>query len=88
MDGLENKAPMKAKRTIIRAVKPGVHLDGKSPAYVNAMFDLACQELQKRSRKDTAFQRKQMFNKDGRSNTGNSTEAARQKMIRRMQKSK
>ena len=88
MDGLESIKPMKAKKTIIRAVKPGVRLDGKSAAYVNAMFDLACQELQKRSRKDTAFQRKQMFNKDARSNTGNSTEAARQKMIQRMQKSK
>ena len=88
MDGLESIKPMKAKKTIIRAVKPGVRLDGKSAAYVNAMFDLACQELQKRSRKDTAYQRKQMFNKDARSNTGNSTEAARQKMIQRMQKSK
>lgn len=91
MDGLESIKPMKAKRTIIKAVKPGVRLDGKSSAYINAMFDLACQELQKQARKDTAYQRKQMFNKDSARSgrvAGNATEAARQKMIRRMQKSK
>lgn len=88
MDGLESIKPMKAKKTIIRAIKPGVRLDGKSTAYVDAMFDLACQELQNRSRKDTSFQRKQMFNKDSRKVSGSSTESARQKMIQRMQKSK
>ena len=91
MDGLESIKPAKAKRTIIKAVKPGVRLDGKSAAYIDAMFDLACQALQKQARKDTAYQRKQMFNNDGAHSakaSGNATEAARQKMIRRMQKSK
>lgn len=90
MDGLEFINPIKAKKTIIRAVKPGLRLDGKSKAYINAAFDMACQEVQKRVRKDTMYQRKQMFNSDSAKSTRavNSTEAARQKMISRMQKTK
>lgn len=91
MDGLESMKPMKAKKIIIKTVKPGVRLDGKSAAYINAMFDLSCQEVQKRSRKDTMYQRRQMFNKDSRSSrrsSGNSTDAARERMIARMQKTK
>ncbi len=90
LDGLEYMSPSKAKRKVIRIVKPGVRLDGKSKAYINAMFDLSCQEVQRRNRKDTMYQRKQMFNKDSRSNRrrGSSTDAARERMIKRMQNSK
>ncbi len=89
MDGLEFIKPMKAKKTIIKAVKPGVRLDGKSKAYIDAMFELSCNEIQKRSRKDTMYQRKQMFNKDSKqSRREDSTDAARRRMIKRMQKTK
>ena len=91
MDGLERIKPRKAKKTIIKAVRPGIRLDGKSNAYINAAFDLACQEIEKSSRKDTMYQRRQMFNADSKSarrRNANTPEANRQKMIKRMQNTK
>lgn len=86
LDGLESMSIMDAKRAIIRKVKPKMRLDGKSRAYIDAAFDLAVEEAT--VRKDTNFQRRQIFNADGRSgavNPGGSektaAEKAREKMI-------
>jgi hypothetical protein len=72
-------------------VRPDIRLDGKSAAYVNAMFDCAVSDLKKRTRKDTSYQKMQMFNSDSRrSASGDSTSAAsrRQAMIDRRQNRK
>lgn len=84
LDGLETLKPLEAKKRIIKAIKPDLRLDGKSGHYVNTAFDIAVQELN--SRKDTGYQRRQMFNADGRNhdNRGNSAMSARDRMIERM----
>lgn len=87
--GLENMSMRAAKKAVIRVVRPSINLDGKGNTYINAMFDLACDDVKVRSRKTTRYQRKQMFNKDSRravSRRGNSAEDARKKMIARLQK--
>lgn len=88
MDGLEHMPVMKAKKKIIKAVRPGMRLDGKSRAYINAAFDQAYDEIERRTRKDTRYQKKQMFNKDSKSRRGgsDSAERARQRMIARRNK--
>lgn len=90
LDGLEDMSPTKAKKTVIKAVRPGIRLDGKSPAYIQAMFDLACEEVKANSKKGTAYQKKQMFNSDGRFATKkvSGASAARQRMINRQHKVK
>lgn len=91
LDGLEDMSPTKAKKTVIKAVRPGIRLDGKSPAYIQAMFDLACEEAKANSKKGTAFQKKQMFNSDGRNAkkvSSSSAYAARERMIARQHKIK
>ena len=47
-----------AKKTIIAKVLPNMRLDGKSNAYIDAMYDLAVGEVKKK--KDVAYQRQQM----------------------------
>ena len=86
LDGLESMSIIEAKKAIIRKVKPKMRLDGRSRAYIDAAFDLAAEEAT--ARKDTNFQRRQIFNADGRSgavNAGGSektaAEKAREKMI-------
>lgn len=88
LDGLENMKIKSAKKAVIRAVRPGIRLDGKSNAYINAMFDMAVEEAQTRTRKGTAYQKKQMFNADSRAkkSNGESANSARQRMIARHQK--
>jgi len=91
IDGLEDMSPMKAKKTVIKAVRPNVRLDGKSSAYIQAMFDLAYDEVKANSKKGVAYQKKQMFNSDGRSskkNDSSSANAARQRMIERQHRVK
>lgn len=86
--GLENMSMQAAKKAVIRVVRPSINLDGKGKTYINAMFDLACDDVKTRARKDTRYQKKQMFNKDSRrvvSRRGNSAEDARQRMIARRQ---
>ena len=87
MDGLENMRLSDAKRAIIRAVRPTMNLDGKSASYINAAFELACDDVKNRTRKDTAYQRKQMFNGDARDRftRGSSADEARSRMIERRQ---
>lgn len=60
LDGLEGMSLMAAKKAIIKKVEPSIRLDGKSKAYINAAYDIACQKVGKR--KDTNYQRSQMFN--------------------------
>lgn len=89
LKGLERLSPKAAKKKIIKAVRPSINLDGKSSAFINACFDMVCEEVRKSSRKDTKFQKKQMFNKDSRSvSRSDSAEAARNRMIKRQNKSK
>lgn len=88
MDGLEYQSVKAAKRKIIRAVRPGVRLDGKSDTYINAMYDLAVDDIKKRNAKDTAYQKRQMFNKKYNADSAveveeDSAEAARKKMMAR-----
>ena len=86
MKGLERMPIGKAKAKIIKAVRPNVRLDGKSQEYRRAMYDLAVEEIKKKNRKDTNYQRKQMFNKDSRTTVSKKSgqETAREKMIERM----
>lgn len=83
MDGLEDVGIWTGKRAVIRAVNPSVRLDGKSKAYINAAFDCACDQVMRRSRKDTSYQMRQMFNQDSRNSyvDDDSSTAARQRMI-------
>lgn len=58
MDGLEDKSIMEGKKAIIAKVIPGMRLDGKSKAYIDAAYDMAVNEVNKR--KDVAYQKQQM----------------------------
>ncbi len=84
MDGIENMTILEAKKAIIKKVKPTIRLDGKSNTYIEAMFDITKESIA--GRKDTDYQRSQMFNADSRSAapkaSGESAAAkARQRMI-------
>lgn len=41
LDGMESMPVMQAKKKVVHAVIPGMRLDGKSKAYINAAFDIA-----------------------------------------------
>ncbi|MCM1059076.1 MAG: DUF2213 domain-containing protein [Eubacterium sp.] len=90
LDGLEDMSIIKAKKTVIRAVRPGIRLDGKSAAYIDAAFDCAADEINRKSLKDTSYQKRQMFNTDGRSSRADETTSmsARERMIARQRHSK
>ena len=62
--GLAHKSVKEAKKAIILAVRPDMRLDGKTDVYINSAFDMARKEIKSRSVKDTAYQKKQMFNND------------------------
>ena len=84
MDGLEAMSVKDAKKAVLGKLKPTLHLDGKSAAYINAAFDMAVSE-----RKDTNYQRRQMMHGDGVAPAKQTSSAseARQRMIdRRMNK--
>jgi len=85
LDGLEHMPVLDAKKAIISAVRPGMRLDGKSEDYIAAAFDLAAAEIEAQSEKDTAYQKRQMFNKDSGAaeEAGTSAADARQRMIDR-----
>jgi len=87
LDGVESMSLDAAKKAVIKAVRPEIRLDGKSPAYVNAMFDCAMSDIKNRSRKDIGYQKRQMFNKDARTGAddGESSASRRQAMIERRQ---
>ena len=88
MDGLETMKMSKAKRRVIKMVRPGLRLDGKSRSYINAAFDCACEDIKRKAKKDTSYQKKQMFNRDSRSRSKrvDSADAARNRMIARRNK--
>ena len=77
---------MEAQKAIIRAVNPTMRLDGKSPAYIKAAFDLAKDTMN--ARKDTNYQRAQMMGgtrrSDGATQKPAGARAARQRMIDNM----
>lgn len=86
MDGLENMSLTSAKKAVILAVRPNIRLDGKSATYINAAYDMAVTEIKNRSKKDTNYQKKQMFNSKTRADSkenGDSAENARKRMIER-----
>lgn len=85
LDGLEDVGIRTAKKAIIKTVRPKVNLDGKSAAYINALFDCAVEDIKKNTRKDTNYQRRQMFNKDSAraEKDENSSVSARDRMIER-----
>ena len=83
LDGLERMKPLAAKKRIIKAVRPGIRLDGKSKAYINAAYDCAVADI-KSMKKGTGYQKKQMFNKDAKAvKSAPSAMSARAKMIER-----
>lgn len=94
LDGLENMKLMDAKKAVIKAVRPTMNLDGRSAAYINAAYDMACSEVKAQSEKDTNYQKRQMFNStthaDAKTGAGNGESAAerRQAMIDRSTKKK
>lgn len=86
LDGLDRMGILAAKKAVIRKVRPGIRLDGKSKAYINAAYDMAVQEVN--SRKSTDFQRQQMMGGGGRRRADaaeGGADAARQRMIQRNQ---
>ena len=86
LDGLEMMRILDAKKAIIHAVRPNLRLDGKSVAYINAAYDMAVSDVNASSTKDTGYQKRQMFNGDGKRNDAkdeNSASAARERMIAR-----
>ena len=82
MDGIENMTILDAKKAIIRKVKPTIRLDGKSDTYIEAMYDITKESIA--GRKDTDYQRGQMFNADSRSAAPKSGESAAAKARQRM----
>jgi hypothetical protein len=87
MDGLETMSVKDAKKAVLGKLKPTLHLDGKSAAYVNAAFDMAVSEMNER--KDTNYQRSQMMHGDGKppvKQTGSASEARQRMIDRRMKK--
>ena len=90
MDGLENKSILEGKKAIIAKVLPAMRLDGKSRAYVDAAYDMAVNEVNKRN--DVSFQKKQMAGNpapaqatrtDGNPASKSAAAQARQRMIDR-----
>lgn len=92
LDGLDSMKLMDAKKAVISVVTPSLRLDGKSNTYVNALYDRAVAEVDARTRKDTSYQVRQMFNRDSGSSISSSmadtdsAEARRKAMIARRQK--
>ena len=86
MDGLEGMSIMDAKKAIIAKVLPGLRLDGRSDAYVDASYDLAVGKVNER--KGVEYQRSQMYSgtpsmrNDGDSGTCMAAQA-RQRMLDR-----
>ena len=88
LDGLESMPLMAARKAVIKAVRPKLNLDGKSTAFVNAAYDMACDEIKDRKSKDTRYQKRQMFNKDSApaESETSSANAARDRMMARQQR--
>lgn len=87
LDGLESMPLQEARKAVIKAVRPSINLDGKGAAYIKAAYEMACDEVSSRSKKDTKYQKRQMFNKDTKtpekSGASDSAAAARDRMVAR-----
>lgn len=85
LDGLENKSIIAGKKEIIAKVLPTMNLDGKSRVYIDAAYDLAVGEVNKR--KDVDYQRSQMTANPVKRTDGNENvsmaASARQRMLER-----
>ena len=87
LDGMDTLPVMQAKKKVIRTVLPGMRLDGKGNAYINAAFDIAKGKVD--GRKTVNDQRRQVFNADSanaathNANAKNDPDAARTRMIQR-----
>ena len=83
LDGIEKMSILNAKKAIINKIKPNLRLDGKTNVYIDAMFDIAKDEITSQKRA-TDLQRKEMFNNDARDDISASGAAqARARMIER-----
>jgi hypothetical protein len=86
LDGLRSLSPLEAKIRIIKAVTPSLRLDGESELYIDASFKRALVDIN--SRKDTDYQRAQMFNRDTKdyaSANKSKSQQARDEMVARAQ---
>lgn len=85
LKGLEDKTILDGKKAIIAEVIPDIRLDGKDTAYVDAAYDLAVANANKR--KDISYQKRQMAggppNRRMDGNNESMAMTARQKMIER-----
>lgn len=84
MDGLENMSIKQGKKAIIAKVLPNMRMDGKSDAYIDAMFDLAVGEANKH--KGVEYQKQQMTAQVPRKRADSvepSAASARKRMIER-----
>lgn len=87
LDGMDTLPVMQAKKKVIRTVLPGMRLDGRGNAYINAAFDIAKGKVN--GRKTVNDQRRQVFNADSanaatrNTNAKNDPDAARTRMIQR-----
>ena len=89
LDGLEDMRIRDAKKAIINAVRPGLRLDGKGDAYINAAYDMAVQQINAENYSSIPAQKKQMFNKDSRNSEDTNVDSAsnaRERMIARQLK--
>ena len=89
LDGIENLSMTDAKKAIIKAVRPTMNFDGKSRTYIDAAFGMAMDDMNAANRKDTNYQRKQMFNKDAGDvlkTAISDANKARERMVSRMNK--
>lgn len=86
LDGMDTLPVDAAKKKVIGAVLPGMRLDGKSSAYIEAAYDMAREKAQ--ARKTVDEQRQQVFNADSANSAANTgtkydPEKSRNNMIRR-----
>ena len=93
LDGLESMPIREAKAAIVKAVRPGMRMDGVSDDYINAAYDMAVATVN--GRKSTDIQREQMsggrkatFDSAPAPTTGGSAADRRTAMINRNQKRK
>jgi hypothetical protein len=88
MDGLENMSIKAAKKAVVKCVRPSMNLDGKSSAFINAAYGMAVDEVNSRMKKDTRYQKRQMFNGDSRSYFSRNDDSSMRHRERMMERQK
>lgn len=87
LDGMDTMPVDEAKKKVIVTVLPGMHLDGKTSAYIDAAYDMA--RDQATARRTVDEQRQQLFRADAanaatnRHDKKNNPDDARNRMIQR-----